>query len=214
MARQCTNCGVQNDDSTVFCTNCGTPLQEPAQAPQPQNKLDEILAKLKLSRPQAKKYGIMAIAAIAVIIVAVILINVIFPGPKAVVKKFLNAVEKGNAKAIVNCMPSFMWEDEDEKDEMIEELEEMYEDYEIESVEYEIKEVKKLSNKDQKYYEEIFEYYEDINDEFDADKVTDYKKAEVKVVIETDDGKIRETVDFILIKYKGQWKIFSSGGIF
>ena len=235
MAKICTNCGSQNEDSTLFCTNCGTSLQAPAPQPTPQpapefisnyeqqqptpehkptSKLDEILAKLKLTRISATTLGIFAIAAIVVIVAVSILISAIFPGPKKVVKKYLNGLEKGDAKAVVNCMPSYLWEDDkDEKEEFIDSLEDSLDYLEIESIDFKIKDVEKLDKDDQEDYEEMFEYMEKFYDDFDAKDVSAFREVKVKVTVELEDDKQTNTVKFLLIKYKGQWKIFNAGGL-
>lgn len=228
MTKFCTNCGKQNEGTSAFCSNCGSPLQAPAPQPQldpeqqttdldqnvetteakPKTVIDKLLVMLKTHKSIAMLIGGIALA----VIVAAIVISALFPSPQAVVKKYIKGIESGNAKMIVDCMPSFYWEDDkDEKEDLIDNLEDSLDDMDIDSISYKIKKVKDLDDDDIEEYEDTLESMELWYDEFDADDVTDFKSVKVKVTLEYDDEKESETTEFILIKYKGQWKIFRGG---
>lgn len=175
-------------------------------------KVDAFLAKIKLDRVKAL---IISGAVVGVIVIAIAL-SVIFPSPKTVVKRFMNGVEDMNAKAIINTMPSFIWDnDKDEKEDAIESLEKTLDYLEVEDLEYTIKKVKSLDDDDIEEYEDSFKALEKYFDEFNADDVKAMKEVKVKVSAEIDGEDASETMTFVLIKYKGQWKILDSGvGLF
>ena len=128
---------------------------------------------------------------------------------ESVVREFMEALGNGDAETFVNCCCDAMFYDDFDKDDYIEELEDLFDDMEIEYFEYEIESVDDLSNSEIKDLEEEFEYIEEYYDnDFDADKVTDYKKVKVHVSYESNYGDYDDIDEFIVIKYKGQWKIF------
>ena len=227
MAKFCTNCGKQNEETSAFCSNCGSPLQAPASQPVSEQqapdieqsvdtsevkkkdlksmlKVENLLTMLKVHKLKAMFIGGAALA----VIVAVIVINALFPSPKAVVNKYVKGFESGNAKMIVNCMPDFFWDnDKDEKEETIDDLDDYLDYLDFDSFSYKIKKVKDLDDDEIEELEEELEDYERWYDEFDADDVTDFKSVRVKMTVKIDGEKESETTEFILIKYKGQWKI-------
>ena len=160
-------------------------------------------------------YGGIALAAIVAIIVAICLI---FPSPKMVVNNYMNGILHGNATQIVNCYPSFMWEDNDEKKEAIESLKDAIEDMELDEydkVSFEIIDVNTLSKSQRESWESRLESYEDSYDKFKASNcnLKTAKEIEVKVTIKDGGDTRRTTVKFIVMNYRGIWKIFSVSGL-
>lgn len=229
MAKFCSHCGAQLEDDAMFCEKCGASLKESApevieNAPEvdapategsdptpeaPKSKVDEILAKANLTRPKAIKIGIIA-AAVLVVIIALLLI---FPGPKAVARRYMNAMINGNANAIVNNMPSFMWGgDKDEKKDLIDSLKEEFK-YRDDDAKYSYKiiDVEKLDRDEKEEAIESFEAFELFIEDFDADDIKDIRYVTVKITIKEDGDKDTETSKLILVKYKGQWKVFMPG---
>lgn len=221
MSKFCKNCGASLEDNTKFCSNCGTevsacedaPVQENVEAPAAEGaapakpklsfNIEDIKAYVStIDKPKAIKLGSIAAAVVVAIIAIIVAISLIFPGPEAVVKKALNAAIDGNAKAYVNLLPPFLFEDEDEKEDMIELYETIFEN--MEDMEFEIKKVSKMSSSDKKDIKEGLEEMEDYLDDFDADDVTDFKVVKVRI----DDGDDKSTRDMNVIKYKGRWYIF------
>lgn len=228
MAKFCPKCGSALDDNAVFCTSCGENMNSYAQNPTPESnpnpnpgkkpniKLPAFVANI-LSLPKKKLmiYGGIALAAIVAIIVAICLI---FPSPKMVVRNYMNGFLHKNAGQIINCYPSFMWEDNDEKKEAKEELKDALEDLELDEydkVSYEIIDVNKLTKSQRESWESRLESYEDIYDKFKASNcnLKTAKEIEVKITIKDGGDTRRTTVSFILINYRGVWKIFSTSGM-
>ena len=229
MAKFCPKCGSALDDNAVFCTSCGenmnsyaqnstpTPESNPNPNPgkKPNIKLPAFVANI-LSLPKKKLmiYGGIALAAIVAIIVAICLI---FPSPKMVVRNYINGMLHGNATQVINCMPSFVWEDNDEKKEIKENLKEYLEDLELDEygkISYEIIDVNTLSKSERETWERTLESYENRYDEF---KVSDCnlktaKVIDVKVTIKDGGDTTRKTVEFVVINYRGIWKIFRASG--
>lgn len=208
MSKICPKCGVQLDDNATFCTTCGERLNA-----QPTNR-----------RPNAKKPALpnkkllmLAGAAIVAIIAIILVFSLIFPSPKAIAKKYVSGYIKGNATRVVNCMPSFMFEDRDEKKEAIEDLEDMLEEMELDEydkIKYEVKGVNKLSKDEREDLEDRLEMYEEYYDDFDADSIN-VKRArvvEVKITVKDGGDTHRSTVEILVVKYRGQWKVLTASG--
>ena len=225
MSKFCKNCGASLEDNTKFCSSCGTevsacedaPVQEKVEAPAAEGaapakrklsfNIEDIKAYVSnIDKPKAIKLGSIAAAVVAAIIAIIVAISLIFPSPEAVVKKALNAAIDGNAKAYVNLLPPFLFEDEDDKEYIIELYEIAFED--MEDMEFEIKKVSKMSSSDKKNIKEALEEMEDYLDDFDADDVTDFKVVKVRI----DDGDEKSTEDMSVIKYKGRWYLWEDLG--
>ncbi len=232
MAKICINCGVENEESSAFCAKCGSSLQANAPEPapetneaapevategtpestpeKPKSKFDEILDKLKIKKRDVMLLGGVAIAAVILIIA----LSIIFPGPKAVVRKCLNGIENGNAKAIVNCMPSYLWDnDREEKEDAIDSMQDMLDELDIESLKYEIKRVKKYDKDDVEDWRDDNDILEEWYDELDVEDITAIREVKVKVTAKVDGERNSDTIEVILIKYKGQWKIYNLNGL-
>ena len=163
----------------------------------------------KIGADKVKKIGIIGGAAIAAIIVISIVLSIIFPSPKAVLKKGLDALVDGNAKQFVNVLPSFLYEmsEDMDKSDYIDLVEESMDDSYMEDLEYKIKKIEDVSSSDKRSLKKTFEYLEEANDDFDADDITDFKKAKVRF----DDGDDSYNKEFVLIKYKGRWCLWYLG---
>jgi len=161
----------------------------------------------KLGKEKLIKYSIIGGSALVVIIVAiVIVVNLLFPSPKAVLQKGLDAVINGNAGQLVSVLPPFLFEmDEDmDKEDYIEQIEETFEDAETEDIKYEIKKIENASSSERRAIRTTLELYEDYLDDFDAKDVTEFKVAKVKMK----DGGDTSTEEISLIKYKGRWYLW------
>ena len=222
MSKICAKCGAEMLDDSKFCPVCGAEVksqeatEQVAKGEQPQgdNTTDaapELTSTVSIKVPNVKaiankvgtdnikKYGIIGAAAVAAIIVISILISVIFPGPKAVLKKGLDAIVDCDAKKFVSVLPSFYFEmDEDmDKSDYIDMLEESMEDSDMEGAEYRIVRIEDATSSEKREIKKRFEYLEEIIDDFDAEDIKGVKIAKVKI-----DGK---TEEMTLIKYKGKW---------
>ena len=225
MSKFCKNCGASLEDNTKFCSNCGAevsacedaPVQENVEAPAAEGaapakrklsfNIEDIKAYVSnIDKPKAIKLGSIAAAVVAAIIAIIVAISLIFPSPEAVVKKALNAAIDGNAKAYVNLLPPFLFEDEDDKEYIIELYEIAFED--MEDMEFEIKKVSKMSSSDKRALKERLEDLEEDFDDFDASDVTDFKIVKVRI----DDGDEKSNEDIKVIKYKGRWYLWEDLG--
>lgn len=218
MARFCPACGSQLEDNAMFCASCGTKL-EPQQFTN--NQYNNYGYQSHNSAPKKKGIDaktIILIAGAAILLIAMLItgLSIVFPGPKAVAKRFTNGIIKGNPTKIVNCMPSFLWEnDRDEKAELIDNLETYLESIFDEIEDYDkitikVKEVNKLSKSERDELTSQLELIELALDDFDADAINPKKarKVNLKLVIEDGADTIREDVEITVIKYRGQWKVF------
>lgn len=223
MSKICANCGAELLDDSKFCPTCGTEVKPAEFAEQvikneetvsdatTANAQPELTSTVSLKVPNVKaiadkvgmdnikKYGIIGAAVVAAIIVISILISVIFPSPKAVLKKGLDAIIDCDAKQFVSVLPSFYFEmDEDmDKSDYIDMLEESMEDSDMEGAEYRIVKIEDATSSEKREIKKRFEYLEEIIDDFDAEDIKGVKIAKVKI-----DGKTQEMT---LIKYKGKW---------
>lgn len=205
----CGKCGTQNVDGTPFCAGCGAPLGGAANGGKKVN-----LPKVgKLNLKDRKTLISLGAGLLALVLIFVLL----FGGnsPKGVVKKYMKAIQKADAAAVVKLLPKkVVNEAKDEMDmsnkEWKEYLEEMSEDladsYEAMEeyydgklkITYEIKDVEKLDKDDLK------DLKEEYKDELDI-KVKDARIVEVKVTTKIGDEKMKSEQEILVIKVGGKW---------
>ena len=133
-----------------------------------------------------------------------------FASPESVAIAFLDAFKSGNAREFINCIPSFVFEDSEAKQEAIGYLEEMfeelfeYEDFEktLKNAKFTVDEVSELSSYEISLVEDELEHYD-----FDMDDITDYKNVTVKMTVSYEGEPVTQEVQIIALKYKGEWKI-------
>ena len=234
MAKFCANCGATLADESKFCPTCGAkvkPVEPVEEIPQTEEVVTEaaepseaatrtVSIKVpnfkvlinKIGAEKLKLFGIIGGAAVAAIIVISVLISVLFPSPKAILKKGLDAMVDSNARQLVSVLPSFIYELDDDmtKNDYIEMLEESMEDSYMEDIKYEIRKIEDASSSEKKSLKESFDLLEEMYDDFDASDITGYKKAKVRI----DDGDDTYTREFTLIKYNGKWCLWISGGLY
>ena len=210
MARFCPACGSQLEDNAMFCASCGAKIE-----PQPfTNNQYNNYGYQSHNNPAPKKKGIDAktiilIAGAAILLIAMLItgLSIVFPGPKAVARRYTKAYLDGNAKKMINTMASFMWDnDPDEKKEGIDALEKIYDVYNFEDfdkVKFKVKEVNKLSKSERENLQEFLDAFDDA----DSVKIKNSKKVEVKVTITDGSETYRGTIEIFLVKYKGFWKV-------
>ena len=213
----CGKCGAKNDDSAVFCAECGNRIQAaapvtpaaPAAAAAPAAPAAAAAPAPTKSKPgftlNNRNIGIIAVAAVAAIAV-IIACFFIFGGRgyKDVVKDYFKAIEKADAKLMMDLLPddlvkAVMKEEDMTKKEMTEELQDSLDDmsdyYDI--VEYEITDTEEFDKDDLK---ELKEDYED----YDV-KVKDAMVVEVEVTMEVYGMETTQTMELTLIKVGGSW---------
>lgn len=226
MAKFCSKCGATLEEGARFCVMCGAKAEEnvaaeaafnantveasaetatfgEAQTDLPKEDVINIpYINKQIKKADAIKYGKLAGIVAGVVLVAVLMVSILFPGPKSVVKKFAKAMEKGDAEAVVELMPDFYFvEDYNDFDDAVDELEEVFDDVDVT---IEIKKIEDLTSKEIKECKTMLAFVELFNKDFDVDDIKEYKKATLKM---TDDDGDKETVKLLLVKYEGKWSI-------
>ncbi|MCI7180563.1 MAG: zinc-ribbon domain-containing protein [Lachnospiraceae bacterium] len=214
----CGKCGVKNADDAIFCTGCGAKLNGGQVS---KNSTSVMLN----SNDKNRKVGMIAVAVIAVIVIA--LVFTLFGGRsyKATVEKFVNAQFDADAEAIFELVPEKMIDyaleeegyDEDELDEFIEERNEELQDQldyierylgEGWTVSHEILTVEDVTGDD---LDDLKDDYEDIDI-----KVSAAKTVEVELTVKSGETETSNSLDISLIKVGRSWylDLESMGGIF
>ena len=207
-------CGAKNDDSAVFCAECGNRIQAAAPvapAAPAANPAPAAAPVATGSKPgftlNNRNIGIIAVAAVAVIAL-LISCFFIFGGRsyKDVVKDYFKATEKADAKLMMELLPDdlikyVMKEEDMTKKEMTEDLQDsldmIHRYYDEVKISYEITDTEDFDKDELK---EIKEMYEEIDV-----KVKDAMIVEVEVTMELDGDERTTTQELTLIKVGGSW---------
>lgn len=182
-----------------------------AQAPKKESIITKTIAKIKgMDKKKLLVFGGAILAGIIAIVVALSLLT----GPKALARKYVNAYLKGNAKQYVNCMPSYMFEDKEDKKDKIEYYEDLFDerDSEYKNVKIEKIIVKKVPKDTKEDFKDSLKSLEYVYDNFDADKlnVNSLRYVSVFVSYKDEDGNPCSDVwEFAMAKYKGKWTILN-----
>ena len=238
MSKFCPNCGAMLDDSTVFCSSCGTQVESqpqpqpeynqynqyndfgyqpgpsftPPPSPAPKKKHFEIKLNLKI-----KKKPFIIGASVFVAVLAIILVYCLVFTPAAVARSYVNAMINGNGNQAANALPSFFFEDKDDKEDFIDDFEDYYEPDDDEKVSIKDVVTKKLSEDEQDALEDRLEYFEEYLDDFDADdiNVKSAKKVYVFVVVTDEEGDTYSNVlSYYVVSYKGLWKVLDTNMLY
>jgi uncharacterized membrane protein YvbJ len=210
----CGKCGAKNDDSAVFCAECGNRIQAAAPvapAAPAANPAPAAAPVATGSKPgftlNNRNIGIIAVAAVAVIAL-LISCFFIFGGRsyKDVVKDYFKATEKADAKLMMELLPDdlikyVMKEEDMTKKEMTEDLQDsldmIHRYYDEVKISYKITDTEDFDKDELK---EIKEMYEEIDV-----KVKDAMIVEVEVTMELDGDERTTTQELTLIKVGGSW---------
>ena len=196
----CGNCGTQNPDDAPFCAGCGAQLNaQPAPAPVEPGFAPPAPA------PKKSKKGLIAIgvAALAVIVALVLIFTFTGRGaasPKALAKKYIQAIQKGDGEAMLKLYHKKMVEeqvgDKDDQKEYAEYLEETaaY----LKDCDFEILEVEDV---DEDQMEEIKEYAEE---EYGI-KVKDAKVIVIAYSGEINGYEVENELELHVIKVGNKW---------
>ncbi len=200
--KNCPNCNHQLEDDAILCPECGANLE-------PQAEQTELAPK----KPSKKHLIIGGAICVAVLAIILSLILSLF-GPKALARKYVKASFNGNAKQYVNCMPSFMWEDKEEKKDLIEMYEEYFdeEDNDYKRLRIEKIVVQKFTKEEREEVEDVIERLEKAFDNLKEGKIKarTFRKITVFITYKDEDGvSYAKTMSLVGFKYKGQWKVFS-----
>ncbi len=207
----CGKCGAKNDDSAVFCAECGNRIAAAQSAAPAAPAATEAPATATGSKPgftlNNRNIGIIAVAAVAAIAL-IIGCFFIFGGRsyKDVVKDYFKATEKADAKLMMELLPDdlikyVMKEEDMTKKEMTEDLQDsldrIHKYYDKVKISYEITDTEEFDKDDLK---DIKEMYKEI-----GVKVKDAMVVEVEVTMELDDDERTTTQELTLIKVGGSW---------
>lgn len=210
----CGKCGAKNDDSAVFCAECGNRIQAAAPvapAAPAANPAPAAAPVATGSKPgftlNNRNIGIIAVAAVAVIAL-LISCFFIFGGRsyKDVVRDYFKATEKADAKLMMELLPDdlikyVMKEEDMTKKEMTEDLQDsldmIHRYYDEVKISYEITDTDDFDKDDLK---DIKEDYKEI-----GVKVKDAMVVEVEVTMELDGNERTTTQELTLIKVGGSW---------
>lgn len=198
----CQNCGKKIEGGDLFCPFCGAKQQQVN--PSENAGASFTAGSQKLTR---KGLGVAVICVLIVIVLALVLIGSLCTGgPKQVVKEYYQAIEKCDAKKLLDTVPKdYLKEVMDEKDltkrELLKEvqayLDKYYSGYD---------DIKVSSTDQEKLDRDDFSDYFDFDLEEDAD--LEIKKAvqfDLKVRYQSDEGKQTEKEEFIVFRYENGW---------
>ena len=214
MAKFCSNCGAPIDDNIKVCGNCGKPNPH-----YKNSSLGVNIPNLNIPAGTAelvKKYIPFAAIAIVAIIFIAIAANVVFShtGYKGTVRKFVTAVQKKDGDAAVKLFSESFKDGSDRKDkDFADSLEnvfksriERYEDRVGKNVRFKVIEFD-IDVMDKDDFEDAIDSLEDSG--YDVDNIR--KIAEVEATVRAK-GKKKDREydwDFLMVKEKGSWKIWS-----
>lgn len=240
MSKVCGQCNLTVDDNVAFCPGCGaqlpvaeTTVQQSTTNNTPIVNTEAAKAKANEIAGQAKEKGTAFVqklktdkktqficgGVIVAIIVLIVLFNVVFPSSTSVLKGYMKAYQKLDAKKVIKYYnPEYIKYIEDESsffkyldvDTYEEYLEESYDklkDNDFKIISYEIdKDYKALSKS------KIEDIADNLEDEYDisAKKVKNVRKYSVKIKTETDGDKDTDKESIYLIKIGMKWYVFSS----
>lgn len=206
----CKNCGAKLNPQDEFCPNCGTKNETPQQPQQP----DGMGADAVTAVPGGKKPFLgmntkgLLIAAGCIVVTAVLVIVLLCAffggGPKDVVKDYYKAIEKCDAKDLMDTVPKDYLKDlMDDNDLSRKELTNDVQDY-LDKYYGDYNDIKVTFEDKEKLDKDDFADYFDFEDASDLE-VKKGVKYELKVRYRSDEKKDNESEDFIVFQYKGKW---------
>lgn len=185
MAKICKNCGIKHENSAKKCAACGTPFND-----------EHIYAK-------KKKYLIIAICSVLLLAAAIGLI-IFSTGPRAAVRRIMNAHKRNDFEAIVDTFPDFLLESEVlDSEEFLRSTEKVVGSFSQYIFSYNIEKAETPNSNERENYLELFSYFGGEN--FDESEVED-----ITIVWVNYKGNIpgfwpSQGTRFVVFKYKGEW---------
>lgn len=173
--------------------------------------------------PKKKKTALIIIIAAVVLVIGilgVLLLTGVIGGknndetPKTaegLVDAFMSALCNKDAKKFVDCYPSFFWGNDNEtKAELIEEAQEGLDHLfgEKNKASYEIVGTEDIDKEMEDDIEDLLMSFEYRYDGFDMDDVSEYKVIRIEITYTIDGEKIDDEDVLLVVKYKGEWKVF------
>lgn len=214
----CGKCGAENADDAQFCTGCGAKLNEGQETKSNASVVGDMNNK-------NRKVGMIAVAAVAVLVAA--LFVGLFGGRsyKKTVDKFITATFEADAESMFELLPEKMIDyaleeegyDDDELDEFIDEGNEELE-YAIEQIERYYGEDWKISHKiinvedvKERSLKRLKDDYEDV-----GVKVSGAKTIEIELTITADETEASNSMEISVIKVGRSWYLdmVSMGNLF
>lgn len=145
-------------------------------------------------KPKKSKAGVIiaSISAVVVIAVAIVGVFLYMNSQQGIAKRFLNAVAKGDAKTVYNCVPEGVFDDVDEVEAKIKKLD--VDDIKVKSI--------KESNvrNDDKMALQFLYAFGDI-------EIEDVSKFDVECEITQDGETETEEIELYMIKVDGKWYV-------
>ena len=221
MSKICTNCGNQMDDATMFCVNCGAPVPTPAPVPVQQKKAAKKIDVEGLKKDPKKLAIIGGIAAVVVIALIIVAVNLLTKPFKAGLNNYYDLLE-GKTAAVTKNIPNdaYDWIDDkyglDKKDitgdkkDYAEDISESIKDNYGDNVKYTYK-VVKSKKFTKKMLEDLADGIENTYD-IDAKKVKAAYVVEIEYDIKGKDAFTWGENTVIIAKIGSGWYVVSDAG--
>lgn len=208
MAKFCGNCGAQMDDAAKVCGNCGVPFsgndvqmkyEDPEKKEQERQKMKKLAA----------KYGIIAGAAIAlIIIIGIIIANT---GINGMLKDVTKAHKKYDVDALVEMSSDLYYYADESYAEMVFQnvLDSHHDWFEQEvghkyKLSYETIETYEMSKRN---LEDALEQIEMLFPDFDVDMIDKIKIAQVEIHAKQGKEEMYMHMEVVFSKENGKWKL-------
>lgn len=185
MSKVCQKCGVKHENSAKKCAMCGTEFN------------DSHIYKKR------KKLIILAICGVILLAAATVLI-IYSTGPKAAVRRIMNAHKQVDAETVISYYPDFLLEsDKIDKEEFLTETEVTVQGFSRYLFSFNLEKAETPSERECEELIETFEYFGGEN--FDESEL-----GEIKMVWVNYKGNIpgfwpSRGTRFIVFKYEGRW---------
>ena len=185
MSKICKNCGVKHENSAKKCAACGAEFND-----------EHIYAK-------KKKHFILAICGVFLLATGVGLIAY-STGPRAAVRRIMNAHKRNDFEAVVATFPDFLFESEHlDQNAFMLSTEGVVERFSQYIFSYNIDKAETPSANEREAYIETFRYFGGEN--FDESEVEDIKMVWVNYKGNIPGFWPSRGTRFIVFKYKGEW---------
>ena len=213
MSRFCGKCGAKLPDDGVFCPSCGSKVDNAQET----DFSDSSSGNINSGVPGRRIPFAMIAAAAAALLVIIIAVSVIVnsTGSKGTIGKYFKCMIKEDGEKAVKLMSNVLLEKyDDDEDDLADFLEAEFEYY-LDVIDDELGRDPKISfkiKKEKEYsdrkFEDLMEYLEEYYD-IDTRDVKAVKTVSVDMTIKAEGRKDETEGEFIMIKEKGKWRIFS-----
>lgn len=185
MSKICKNCGVRHENSAKKCIACGAEFGD-----------EHIYAK-------KKKQVILAVCCILLLTIAIGLV-MFFTGPKAAVRRIMNAHKRNDFEAVVEAMPDLLLEsDKLDYDQFMLTTERTVEVFSQYIFSFNIEKAETPNANEREWLMDALRYFGE--DSFDEAKVTDVKIVWVRYKGNVPGFWPSRGTRFLVFKYDGEW---------